>query len=48
MECGSTILYVKNDLTCQPRSDLEKSFYKDRELESSFIEIKISRKKSAI
>ena len=48
MECGGTILYVKKNLTCKPRMDLEKILYKKRELESSFVEIKFQKNKSII
>ena len=48
MECGGTILYVRKSLMCKQRVDLEKLFYKSRELESSFVEITIPKQKSMI
>ena len=48
MECGGTILYVKKDLICKQRMDLEKKLNKKRELESSFVEITFQKNKSII
>ena len=49
-ECdkGGALLYIKNDINCKRRVDLEKIMYKTRELESVFIEVILEGKKNKI
>ena len=45
MECGGTIIYVSDDFTSKSRKDLDDILYKQRELESTFIEIILPKEK---
>ena len=48
MECGGTLLYIQNELNSKPRHDLEKVVYKQKELESTFVELLLPKMKNII
>ena len=48
LSAGGALLYVSNHLTYKPRNDINKSFYKNKELESIFIEIVYKNKNNLI
>ena len=48
MECGGTIIYIRDDFTSKSRKDLDDMLYKQSELESTFIEIIVPKEKNIV